>query len=253
VCTFTLAWQVFEDAPVVVAANRDELLDRPSEPPAVRDWDSTVVAPIDREAGGTWLGYNEHGLLVGLTNRWTDDPVQSDRSRGLLVRDALGYESATEAVRFVERELDERTYDGFNLIAADAGAALLVEHDGTRGVRNLSPGVHVVVNVGADGAYDVPEARSDVGVEQANNADVVQAELRPEPGESSQSWLDRAGAVLGDHEYGVCLHRENFGTRSSSLIRLGTDDVTYRFADGPPCKTAFEPVAEAAIGTATDR
>jgi hypothetical protein len=82
---------------------------------------------------------------------------------------------------------------------------------------------------------------------------VVQADLRPEPGATSQSWLDRAGSVLGDHEYGVCLHHENFGTRSSSLIRLGTDDVTYQFADGPPCETPFEPVAEAAIRTATDR
>jgi len=247
VCTLTLAWQVFEDAPVVVAANRDELLDRPSEPPAVRDWETTVVAPIDREAGGTWLGYNEHGLLVGLTNRWTGESVQSDRSRGLLVREALGQESATEAVRFVERELDERTYEGFNLIAADASAGLLVEYDGRRAVRNLSPGIHVVVNVGADGSYDVPEARSETGVEQANNADAVQAALRPDPGETSQSWLDRAASVLGDHEYGVCLHHENFGTRSSSLIRLGTDDVTYRFADGPPCKTSFEAVEAADI------
>ncbi len=246
-CTFTLAWQVFEDAPVVVAANRDELLDRPSDPPAVRDWGATVVAPTDREAGGTWLGYNDHGLLVGLTNRWTGESVESDRSRGLLVREALGSESATAAVRFVERELDERTYDGFNLIAVDAGAAVLVEFDGSRAVRNLSPGVHVIVNVGADGSYDVPEARSEAGVEQANNADTVQAALRPEPGETSQSWFDRAGSVLGDHEYGVCLHHENFGTRSSSLIRLGTDDVTYRFADGPPCKTPFETVAGADI------
>jgi uncharacterized protein with NRDE domain len=247
VCTLTLAWQVFEDAPVVVAANRDELLDRPSEPPAVRDWEATVVAPIDREAGGTWLGYNEHGLLVGLTNRWTGESVESDRSRGLLVREALGHESATEAVRFVERELDERTYDGFNLVAADAGAALLVEYDGRRAVRNLSPGVHVVVNVGADGSYDVPDTRSEAGVEQANNADAVRTALQPEPGETSGSWLDRAAAVLGDHEYGVCLHHENFGTRSSSLIRLGTDDVTYQFADGPPCETAFEPVLNAEI------
>lgn len=252
-CTLTLAWQVFEDAPVVVATNRDELLDRPAEPPAVRDWEATVVAPMDREAGGTWLGYNEDGLLVGLTNRWTGSSVESERSRGLLVREALGYESATDAVRFVERELDERVYDGFNLVAADAEAALLVEYDGRRAVRTLSPGVHVVVNVGADGTYDVPEARSEAGVEQANNADTVQAALRPEPGETSRSWLDRAASVLSDHEYGVCLHRESFGTRSSSLARLGTDDVSYRFADGPPCKTPYERVTGADIRTATDR
>jgi len=244
VCTLTLAWQVFEDAPVVVAANRDELLDRPSVPPAERDWEAAVVAPMDEEAGGTWLGYNEHGVLAGITNRWIDEPVEADRSRGLLVRDALGYESATDACRFVERELDARTYDGFNLVLADDTAAILIEHDGARVVRNLQPGIHVVVNVGADGVYDIPAERSDVGTAQANNADAVRTALQPEPGETSSGWLDRAADVLGDHEYGVCIHREHFGTRSSSLIRLGTDAVEYRYSDGPPCETAFEQVTD---------
>ncbi|HVQ18590.1 MAG TPA: NRDE family protein, partial [Actinomycetes bacterium] len=32
-CTVILAWQVIPDAPVILAANRDELLARPSDPP----------------------------------------------------------------------------------------------------------------------------------------------------------------------------------------------------------------------------
>jgi len=244
VCTLTLAWQAFEDAPVVVAANRDELLDRPSDPPAARDWEAAVVAPMDLEAEGTWLGYNEHGLLAGITNRWTDGAVDPDRSRGLLVRDVLGFENATEATRHVERELDARTYDGFNLVIADATAAFLVEHDGARVVRNLQPGIHVVVNVGADGVYDVPEERSEAGSRQADNADAVRTALQPEPGETGREWLDRAADVLGDHQYGVCVHGNGFGTRSSSLIRLGVNAVDYRYADGPPCETPFEPVTD---------
>ena len=243
-CTLALAWQVFEDAPVVVAANRDELLDRSSEPPAVRDWEATTVAPLDQEARGTWLGYNEHGVVVGITNRWLGRQMEGDRSRGLLVRDALGYESATDAIRFVERELDGQSYDGFNLLAADANAAILVEYDGGPAVRTLSPGIHVVVNVGADGVYDVPESREKAGLQQGENADAVRVALQPEPGETSTEWLDRAATVLGDHEYGVCIHQENFGTRSSSLIRMGSDGVTYQYADGPPCQTPFETVEE---------
>jgi len=244
VCTLTLAWQAFEDAPVVVAANRDELLDRPSEPPEARDWEANVVAPMDLSAEGTWLGYNEHGVLAGITNRWIEDEVDPDRSRGLLVRDVLGYEGATQAARYVERELDARTYDGFNLVVADATAAILVEHDGARVVRNLQPGIHVVVNVGADGVYDVPGERSESGTKQAENADAVRTALQPEPGETSSGWLDRAAGVLADHGYGVCVHRDGFGTRSSSLIRLGDGAVDYRYADGPPCETPFEPVTD---------
>ena len=241
-CTFTLAWQVFADAPVVVAANRDELLDRPSTPPAVRDWEAQVLAPQDEEAAGTWLGYNEHGLLVAITNRWVDADLEAARSRGLLVRDALARETAEEAARFVERELAARSYDGFNLVVVDANAAILLAWDGHLSVRNFDPGVHVVVNVGADGDYAIPSHRPDVGEAQAENADQVLTALQPDPGETSDAWLERAATVVSDHEYGVCVHGDGYGTRSSSLIRLADGERTWRHAEGPPCETPYEAV-----------
>ncbi|KTG09913.1 hypothetical protein AUR64_09820 [Haloprofundus marisrubri] len=238
-CTLTLAWQVFPDAPVVVAANRDEALGRPSEPPTKLEDDPAVVAPRDAEAGGTWVGYNEHGLFVGITNRWIDaDPV-ADRSRGLLVRETLRHESAEDAARFVERELDERSYDGFNLVVADANAAVLFEWDGRLRVSQFDPGVHVVVNVGADDSFSIPSFRPEVGEQQAENARLLREAMHPEPGESSETWRDRAASALGDHEFGVCIHGDGFGTRSSSLITIGEGGASYRFADGPPCETDY--------------
>ena len=241
-CTLVFAWQVFLDAPVVAAANRDELVDRPSEPPTVIEEEPRVLAPRDSEAGGTWIGYNEHGVFVAVTNRWTDREVTSDRSRGLLVRDALRQPSAEEAARFVERDVDGREYEGFNLVLADANAAVYVEYDGGARVRNFEPGVHVVVNVGADGDYTIPAERADAGERQAESADRITAALAPEPGESSTDWLDRAAATISDHDYGVCIHRDRFGTRSSSLVTIGREGSTYRFADGPPCETEYRRV-----------
>lgn len=240
-CTLTLAWQCFEEAPLLVAANRDELLARPSEPPALREWGRQVVAPQDREAAGTWIGYNDASVLVAITNRWTPDAIEGERSRGLLVRDALGEATADDAMRLVERELDERTYEGFNLLVADTASALLAEYDGNRRISTLDPGVHVIVNVGADGHYDIPSKRQEDGQEQAENADRLRSTLRPEPGESGTGWLDRAATTIADHDYGVCIHRDQFGTRSSSLLYFG-EETRYRYADGPPCETAFEPV-----------
>jgi uncharacterized protein with NRDE domain len=241
VCTITLAWQCFEEAPLIVAANRDEFLDRPSDPPEIREWGRRVVAPQDREAEGTWIGYNENGLLVMITNRWTPSALEGERSRGLLVRDALGEATADDAMRLVERDLDERSYEGFNLLVADESSALLAEYDGNRRISTLDPGVHIVVNVGANGQYDIPAKREEAGQQQAENANAVRTELQPEPGERGDGWLDRAAAVIADHEYGVCIHRAQFGTRSSSLVYVG-EEVRYRYADGPPCETAFEPV-----------
>jgi uncharacterized protein with NRDE domain len=239
VCTLVFAWQLFADVPVVAASNRDEAIDRPSEPPSVIGEDPGVVAPLDGEAGGTWIGYNEHGVFVALTNRWTGRQVTGDRSRGLLVREALGHPTAEAACRFVERELDRRTYEGLNLVCADAGAALGIEYDGTVHVRNFQPGVHVVVNVGVDGEYVIPRERSEPGERQAENADALATALVPEPGETASGWLARAAAAIGDHDYGVCIHRDQFGTRSSSLITVRQEGVTYRYADGPPCETEY--------------
>ena len=249
-CTLAIAWQVFPDTPVAVASNRDESLDRPSEPPARVEDDPAVVAPRDSEAGGTWTGYNEHGLYVGVTNRWVDAELAGERSRGLLVRDALRCASAEVAARGIERAVERDEYDGFNLVVADANAAFLFEWDGRLRVHQLDPGVHVVVNVGAalggggveGDAFSIPGFRADAGEAQAENARRVRTALTPEPGERAGEWLDRAAGVLSDHSYGVCVHRDGYGTRSSSLVSIGEAGTSYRFADGPPCRTDYRTV-----------
>lgn len=239
-CTLTVAWQTFPDYPVVAAANRDESYGRSSEPPG--RYEPGIVAPRDAEAGGTWIGHTDDGLFVGLTNRWVEG-LASERSRGLLVRDCLRAENAEAAARRVERAVETDAYDGFNLLAADSGAAILLEWDGRLAVRTIDPGVHVLGNVGIDGEWYRPPQRPDAGPERGHAARRLRDHLRPEPGESPLDWLDRAGEALGDHEFGVCVHDDGFGTVSSSLIALRADGTArYDYADGPPCETAYERV-----------
>ncbi|WP_311171018.1 NRDE family protein [Halobellus ordinarius] len=252
-CTLTLAWRAFDEAPVVVAANRDELLERDADLPTVEAGDPSFVAPRDAEAGGTWIGYNESGVFAGITNRWVEVAEGGERSRGLLVRDVLRAESAAAARATVEAAVETDTYDGFNLVVAERGdgstdeapAAYLFEWDGDLEIRRLEPGVHVVVNVGVDGEYVEPEREPSRGREQAQNAERVREALDPEAFESAAAWRDAAAEVLGDHDYGVCIHEpeRGFGTRSSSLITLYVDGSTdFAFADGPPCETPFRRV-----------
>ena len=101
------------------------------------------------------------------------------------------------------------------------------------------------MNTGEIGDVTIPESWPERGERQAANGRMVSETLRPEPGEGSREWLDRAADVLSDHDYGVCVHHEEFGfgTRSSSLIAIDADgEATSWFADGPPCRTAFERV-----------
>lgn len=250
-CTLTLAWQVFEEAPVVVAANRDEGLERPSDSPDLYATDPLVVAPRDAEAGGTWIGFNDHDLFVGITNRWTDADLAGERSRGRLVADALERPSALEARTFVEEAVDAVEYAGFSLVVADPENAFVLEWDGRLRTTTLESGVHVVVNVGFDETFEIPHRQADAATTQAENARRVQRELSAAAVDlvsgadsirtPAFKWLERARIVLGDHEYGVCVHGDGYGTRSSSLIVLG-DRRGYAFADGPPCRTPYRDV-----------
>jgi uncharacterized protein with NRDE domain len=238
VCTLAFAWQVVEGAPLVVAANRDEGYGRPAAPPALREWSPRALCPLDERAGGTWIGANECGLFAAVTNRPAD--LAGARSRGLLVRDVLGCRTAAEGRTTVERALREGAYAGFNLVVADAGGTavadadpptcLLLTWDGDLRTRALDPGIHVVVNAGADG--EVSKARR------------IRAALREAPGDAPEAWREASAGVLRDHDLGACVHGEDGGTRSSSLVTVRADGgIDYAFADGPPCETAYAPVA----------
>jgi uncharacterized protein with NRDE domain len=225
VCTLVFAWREFGEAPLVVAANRDEAVGRPSTPPAVHGEHPRVLMPRDEEAGGTWIGVNEHRVFVGVTNRPAD--VEGERSRGLLVTDALAAESAMDALQHVERELAERDYSGFNLLLADAEDCVLVEWDGVLRTHHLDPGTHAVVNRGFDDATE----------KSALVRDALSGH------DSPAAWRDTARRTMRDHDADVCIHRDGYGTRSSSLILISADGVVdYEFAEGPPCETDYRPV-----------
>jgi hypothetical protein len=106
--------------PLLVAANRDEALSRPWQPPG-RHWPdrAEVVAGRDELAGGSWLGINDQGVVAAVLNRvGTLGPATGKRSRGELVLDALDYDDAASAAAALAA-LDPDAYPPFNLVVAD--------------------------------------------------------------------------------------------------------------------------------------
>ncbi len=242
-CTLILAFDEFDNAPIVVAANRDEQKDRPAVPPAKIMSDPRTIAPQDKKAGGTWIGYNEHSVFVGITNRWVTPPLSSERSRGLLVLDALEAPTAIQAILTVVEEILTRRYDGFNLVIAAPSMATMITWDGSIELTQLQSGVHVVMNAGFDDNFQSESSQLARKTTQQENARQIRRELQPGTAETPEKWLKRARAILSKHDYGVCVHENGYGTRSSSLVAIYEDDpATYRFANGPPCVTEFSPV-----------
>lgn len=217
---------------LVVAANRDEYLDRPAEPPALRSSAcGPLVAPRDVRAGGSWLAVNRSGLFAALTNRATQTPDPRRRSRGLLVLDALGFPSARAAAAALLR-LPARAYNPFNLLVADAQDAYAVVYDaGPRRLR-LAPGVHVLGN--AD-----PNARAVPKLDRMLGRAEAAAQAAPD------RVLDELATICRDHAGdgplgAACVHAGRYGTRSSTLLRLGAAGPVLLHAEGPPCSTAYQ-------------
>jgi uncharacterized protein with NRDE domain len=239
-CTLIALHRCIQDAPLVVAANRDEFLERPTEGPAlfevpIRDTagtagptgDPRVVAPRDLRAGGTWLGVSAQGLFAAVTNRRCENPDPTRRSRGWLVLEALSEPTAQRAAERFEA-LAEGVYNPFNFFVADAASAHLVSYAERPERIDLEPGAHVVGNVHPD--------------EPSPKLDRLRADVARlvEGGDVS---LDALGEVCRVHVPGspiesTCVHAGPYGTRSSTLLRTGASPE-LRYAEGPPCRAPY--------------
>ncbi len=241
-CLLALFYRVAEDAPIVVGANREEFYARGGEPPQILDGPLRSVGGRDQVAGGTWLGVNERGVLIALTNRRKSQSVPAPRSRGLLVRQLLGCPTAAAAVELASRELQQRPYEGCNLVCADAERACVIHAADWLRVRPLPPGLHVLANSDINDAADprVAYVLAWLGQESYPDSDACVVALRQ---------------VCSQHEPEfppICLHGPDRGTVSSSLIVLpaGTGQAPidlargcYLHAQGPPDSTPYQDVS----------
>ena len=245
-CTLAIYFQMTDDYPVVIAANRDEYLERPAARPTTLCAQPHVVGGKDLRAGGTWLGVNEYGLVAGLLNRRTEAAPNLDaRSRGLLCLDALRCRTAREAADFAAAQRAQ-DYNPFNLLIASRDATFVAYNRIERiEVVQLEAGFHLLTNLDVND-FECPRI-------SASYAKF--AELGKEVGFRRDPLLRRAQLqqLLADHNTqldprsgrpnSICMHLDAYGTRSSSQIFVGrqNDDIEHYFAAGAPCRTAYEP------------
>ena len=128
-CLLAVQYRLVPESPILVAANREEYIDRPSLPPSIQSGKPRVLCGIDQKAGGSWLGVNQNGLFVGLCNRATATPLFGQRSRGLLALDLLRCTSASRALEKAETEFAKTRYDGCNILIADAKNGYAIHAD----------------------------------------------------------------------------------------------------------------------------
>ena len=217
-----------------VAANRDERLGRPARPPTRWTPNGRVaVAPVDAQAGGTWIGVNDRGVFAGITNRFGVPGWPGAPSRGRWVPRMLAAASAAEAVRPLAAETVRE--NGFHLVVADLVDAFELVHDGEKlEMRPLPEGVTVLTER-SRGAAPAPREALIV---------TLLAELGTDR-DALATVLDHA-----DPEHpldGVRVHAPDldYGTRSSALIEIDDGGLRFEHAERYPSVTPYEDYASA--------
>ena len=245
VCTLAVYFRAFDDFPLIIAANRDEHYDRPSAAPSLLPTTPKIVSGRDLRAGGTWLGCNARGVVVGILNRHlNDDPplLPSARSRGALCRDLLMQNSATEATELLRGH--RIRYNPFTVLFADPHAAY-VAHNEDQAILNqrLDAGLHVFSSA----------ADFELHSSKARRAEALFAEVKnrvPLLGFDLSASIKMLQAVLADHSLppgstnpgdAICVHRETSGTVSSSILFFSQSRSRFEsyYCKGPPCRNSF--------------
>ena len=240
-CTILLAWRCLPGAPIVVAANRDELIGRPSRPPAVIHRDPLILGGLDLQAGGSWLAVSADGRIAAVTNRWLAPAGEAVRDPTRLSRGEIPVAvlrgGGDAAVPEFLAGLGPGVYNPVNVLYVSAQRALVahVDDSGPPRVTELEPGAHVLT------VFDLDElARPKVSaLRGAVSAALGSATDAGTLAETLRHVLASHETPSGDPLDAPCIHGEVYGTVSSSSVVIAGADIDYRHADGRPCVTPF--------------
>jgi uncharacterized protein with NRDE domain len=224
-CLILFAYKIHPDYKLVLAANRDEVYDRPTRPLGFWQDREYILAGRDLKGGGTWLGVTRSGRLAAITN-YRDPASLKDNapSRGLLLTAFLS--SAMPAGEYLnEIRSDGHLFNGFNLLVGDADGLYYYSNRGN-GLVTLPPGLYGLSNHLLDTAWPKVER----GKQKLET--LLREERAIKPESLFQLLLDRAVPLpkhLPDTGVGrrwekilapLFIVSRTYGTRSSSVLLM---------------------------------
>ncbi|MDO4587713.1 MAG: NRDE family protein [Planctomycetia bacterium] len=232
-----IQYQSISDSPILIALNREESYDRPFLPPRIQSGRPRVVCGIDRKAGGTWAGVNQHGMFVAVLNCPKRNVVYDPRSRGLLCKELLSCRTADEAIERAVHELETGCYAGGNYLCVDLHSAGVVYGGNEIDVQLLKPGLHLLSSSRMDDREDPRQeyVRRLLTLHQLNTAVAFLA--------TASGTFSRKPDSSGKRGIVVC--EPDYGTVCSMLVSLTerTQKSIMQFANGSPAEKTYEDVS----------
>jgi len=215
----TVSWQHLPDGGYELFVNRDEQRTRAiAFGPRVFLRDGVrYIAPLDAEAGGTWLAVNEYGISFTVLNGNKAPRTGMFRSRGSVIPELASAASVAEAALRI-LALDIAEVQPFTLAVVGPGrGSLLAEWDGAQ--RRLSAATE----------SSLPLTSSSL---DAKRARAKRRLLYRQYGSGAD--FHRSHGTVAD-AFSPCMHRDDAVTVSFSSVRVRDGEVRFCYQPGPPC------------------
>lgn len=243
-CLIVALRDILADWPLIVAANRDEVLERPAlNMTVLQEFQPRILGGKDLLAGGSWFSLNEWGVFAALVNVPASEvkPDSKRRSRGEL---PLKITSATSARAGVENLLTLHLgqYNPGRILAGDRDSLFYIDlaEPERPSVQELMLGRYALENR----PLDSESPKSTAVLEHLSTLRLASADSLP----------PQLHSILGSHiipatvggsssrrpieTEAPCVHYDGYGTRSSIIMMLPRKPHSQPrvFAcDGPPC------------------
>lgn len=233
-CLILLSYRQHPRYPLVIAANRDEFYDRPSQPAHFWEEARWILAGKDLAAGGTWFGITRAGRFAAVSNIRDSKPAQENaRSRGLLVSEFLRGDLLPR-IYLAEVTRQGPRYNGFNLLAGDQNE-IAYYNNGSGETLTLAPGLYGLSNHRLDTPWPKVET-SKAALAKILGMPAVEPEpileILADRTLPADDWLPDTGVGLVQERVlaSIFIASENYGTRCSSVL-IQDRDRRVRFVE----------------------
>jgi uncharacterized protein with NRDE domain len=234
-CILFVAIEQHEQYPLIIAANRDEFVVRPTLPSHFWGASQQILSGIDQQAGGTWMGINRGGHLAALTNIRAPERLNENAiSRGKLVSQYLQSPTVDYELELQHSQFD---YKGYNLLFGP-WHQLKVYNNHLNQTSNLTKGFYGLSNA----ELNSPWPKINKGLAQlkayCSQGELISHDVRQnilfdllcDPSQALDNELPNTGVPLEWERRlsSIFIQGEEYGTRSSTILKIDTkQQVTW--------------------------
>lgn len=143
-CTLIILFKLIRGYPIVALHARYVRRGTKEYPPEVIRGEHRIFAPIDERSQGTWIGLNDEGLLLAVTDQETGGEGRARLSRGRLILEVLDrFEYARSAAEHLKEDEVRRNYRRANFAVLDREEGWHIIWDEESLMRRLEKGVYL--------------------------------------------------------------------------------------------------------------